>query len=104
MSDPFVEAVLDCVRREIEGSRAKWPGNEDKLAAFAEEAGELHRAMLRHKHEQGGPADVFNEAVQAAASAVRLAIEGDAGFPYRCSLDFPGAFRPTCGETPKGDQ
>ncbi len=68
---------------EVARARIKWPGNADKLAAMSEEAGEVARAMLRHKHEGGSAAEVWREAVQLAAMALRVATEGTAEMPYR---------------------
>lgn len=70
------------VTSEAERSRVKWPGNADKLAALTEEVGELAKAMLQQKHEGGGNQDVWVEAVQVAATAMRIALEGSGEMSY----------------------
>jgi NTP pyrophosphatase (non-canonical NTP hydrolase) len=78
--------------RELGLARAKFPKNEDLLAALAEEVGELAQALLHQKHEpEKGATDlsVRAEAIQVACVALRIASEGDAGFPYNPEL-FPG--------------
>lgn len=74
---------LQHVVAEVAAARHEWPGNEDQLAAMSEEAGELVRAMLHHKHEKGLAELVWHEAVQVAAMALRVATEGSAEMPYR---------------------
>lgn len=63
--------------REIEHSRAKFPGNEHKLAALMEEVGELANALL-----EGRPRSVQAEALQVACVAIRIFEEGDSDFPF----------------------
>jgi hypothetical protein len=74
---------LEHVATEVVAARHKWPGNMDKLAAMSEEAGELARSMLQHKHEEGTAEAIWREAVQVAAMALRVATEGSAEMPYR---------------------
>lgn len=69
------EGTLSLVEDEVQRSRQKFPGNEHMLAALVEEVGEVARALLESK-----PDEVVAEAVQVAATAVRIAEEGDADF------------------------
>lgn len=60
---------------ELERARAKFPGTELLTTAFAEEAGELVKAILDNYH--GKASDIYIEAIQTIAMAVRLIEEGD---------------------------
>lgn len=66
------------VEREVARSREKFPGNRKMLAALDEEVGELARALL-----DNDPAQRRLEAVQVAATAIRIAEEGDADLDGR---------------------
>ena len=79
----FDELFLECVRAELQAARKAWPGNDDMGFVVLEEAGELAKAMLHHKHHGGHAIEVWKEAVQTAAMAMRIATEGDANLPYR---------------------
>lgn len=70
------QGTLSLVEEEVRRSRQKFPGNEHMLAALVEEVGEVARALLESKPRS----DVVSEAVQVAATAVRLIEEGDADF------------------------
>ena len=76
-------AFIRCLRSEIKKARRKYPTNEDVLPALMEESGEAAQALLHHKQRMDTNDRVFAEAVQTAATAMRLAVEGDANFPYR---------------------
>lgn len=66
---------------ELARARARFPGNRFQLDALFEEAGELARALLRFQCEGlGTQAEIYNEAIQAAAMAIRVATEGDAHY------------------------
>lgn len=82
MSFP-IDKFLDAVRREHRDASATWPGNRHRLAALTEEVGEVAQAMLQHDQEGAGASAIYREAVQVAAMAMRLALEGDASFAYR---------------------
>jgi NTP pyrophosphatase (non-canonical NTP hydrolase) len=64
----FVNMVLD----EVSRARTKFPNNSGLLAALTEEVGELARALMDQTDSE-----VYNEAVQVAAMALRIAIEDD---------------------------
>lgn len=61
---------------ELRRAREKFPGNEHLLGALMEEVGELSTALL----EKQGAQRVFEEAVQVACVALRIATEGDADY------------------------
>ena len=85
------------LQREVEGARTKFPKNQHKLAALQEEAGELAQALIDHSRGNATPQQVYKEAIQVAAMAVRVAEEGDASFPYEYSEDCGKQFKPTGG-------
>ena len=60
------------VRLEIIKARNKFPSADACLAALTEEVGELAQAMLSKDQ-----AEIYGEAVQVAAMALRCAVEGD---------------------------
>lgn len=77
------ELVIQEVRLEISRAQAKFPNTEHMLAAITEELGELAQALLQQQHEPEKRithANIFKEAIQVAATAIRLAAEGDASF------------------------
>lgn len=76
--DKFLSDVL----AEVGRARAKFPGNKFQLAALHEESGELAMAMLDHEYGKAQPIEVYEEAVQVAAMALRVAIEGDSTMSY----------------------
>lgn len=83
--DPAVvtdEIMFRLIADELAKARKKFPGNKHQLAAFNEEAGELTRAMLEYEYEQAAQRDIVKEAVQSAAMAIRVAVEGSAEMKY----------------------
>lgn len=85
------EMIIQDIRDELVRARHKFPTNRHQLAAFNEEAGELTKAMLdyecEHKRNIVSPEDIYYEAVQAAAMAIRVATEGDSDFKYILDKD-----------------
>ncbi|WP_338577245.1 hypothetical protein V8J38_16540 [Brevundimonas olei] len=71
-ADP-VEDFLDQVRAELTRARALFPGDLIMTLAMAEEFGELVKAVLDEPSS-----DVRKEAVQTAAMAARVVLDGDA--------------------------
>lgn len=67
-----VDAFLDEVRAELIRARAKFPGDRIMTIALAEEFGELAKAILDEP-----AANVRKEAVQTAAMAARIVLDGD---------------------------
>jgi len=86
------EQIDYCLMHEIVGARAKFPENKYKLAALVEEVGELSQALIDNSRGKQTNSQVFKEAIQVAAMALRIAAEGDDNFPYeysrRCYVDF----------------
>jgi hypothetical protein len=81
----IIKDITDELSRAVEN----FPGNEDMLAALSEEVGELHKAMLEQKYEPHKgvtDVDIYREAVQVAVMAIRVAVEGDASFPYELPI------------------
>ena len=71
------------IRNEVKNAREKFPKSTHMLAALVEEVGELSQAMVEHDRMQGTSVqEVLREAVQVAAMAVRVAVEGDDNFLY----------------------
>jgi hypothetical protein len=103
-SDPrYNMALIDMagnIVKEVHGAIGKFPRNEHMTAALVEEVGELSNALLEH-HRGNQPAqNVYTEAVQVAAMAIRLALESSAEFQkYDYDVEFAEDFRPT--GTPK---
>lgn len=90
--DDMTEQMIQDIRTELARARAKFPCNDHQLTAFNEEAGELNQAMLEREYSgKKTHRDVWLEAVQAAAMAIRVATEGDSTFmrydPSRGSHD-----------------
>ena len=73
-----IDTFMDDVSQEVAKAIAKFPQPNPTLAALTEETGELARAVL---HIREGKSDdwwkVYDEAVQVAAMACRVALEGD---------------------------
>lgn len=67
-----VEDFLDQVRAELTRARALFPGDRIMTLAMAEEFGELVKAVLDEP-----AANVRKEAVQTAAMAARVVLDGD---------------------------
>jgi hypothetical protein len=86
--DPHDTVFLDCIAREVVAARAKFPGNNRQFAALAEEFGELAQALLDHAYGKGTPEEVYAEAVQVAAMAMRVALGGSGEFPYAYDIKY----------------
>ncbi len=84
---------------EVAGAREKFPKNEDLIEALGEEFGELCQALLKRKHEKGTDQQVYTEAVQVAAVAIRIIEEGVAGYPYKWDYELYKNFVPTGRKT-----
>jgi NTP pyrophosphatase (non-canonical NTP hydrolase) len=66
--EEFIIEILD----EVERAREKHPGVDVAMAALTEEVGELAEALMDKPW-----GEVRKEAVQVAAVALRVALEGD---------------------------
>lgn len=77
---------------ELQFARHKFPTNQYLLAALMEEVGELAQALIDHSRGKTTPSHVYEEAIQVAAMAIRIAEEGSQEFPYQythqCYQDF----------------
>ncbi len=74
------ERFLEEVGLELERARTKFPSSNLVLAALMEEVGELAQAMLKVRAGHWSAVRVYEEAVQVAAMACRVATEGDPSF------------------------
>ncbi len=75
--------VIKMIRDELVAAREAFPGKTHMLCATVEEVGELAQALMEHDRQQGtSPMEVLREAVQVAAMAIRVAVEGDDNFLY----------------------
>ena len=75
--------MFKLIRDELVAARKAFPGKTHMLCATVEEVGELAQAMMQHdRHEGTTVQEVLREAVQVAAMAVRVAVEGDDNFLY----------------------
>lgn len=83
----IIEAITD-VEMEIDRAINKFPGNKYNFAALLEEVGELSQALMEHsrtggKDERFTPAFIYKEAVQVAAMAIRIAVQGSHEYKYK---------------------
>lgn len=86
------KVFLENVQTELKRARTKFPGNEHNLAALFEEVGELSQALLKLRYETGKTEqDVYSEAVQVAAMAMKIAVYGDTTFPDYKLHDYKAA-------------
>ena len=68
-----VDAFFDDVRLEHAHAVTKYPTPNKNLAALVEEVGEVARALLENKPRE----QLYNECVQVATMAVRIAMEAE---------------------------
>jgi hypothetical protein len=76
-AEPSTSAFLCEVEAELARARFKFPSPFGCLAALTEEVGEVAQAVLKHAAGKGGKQHIYEEAVQVAAMAARVATEGD---------------------------
>jgi len=75
--------VMKMISDELAAAREAFPKTTHMLAALVEEVGELSQALMEHDRQQGTSVqEVLREAIQVAAMAVRIAVEGDDNFLY----------------------
>ena len=74
------DAFLDDVAEEVYSARQRFPGSNLVLAALTEEVGELAQAMLKVAAGKWPKERIREEAIQVAAMALRVAMEGDPSF------------------------
>ena len=71
------------VRDAVAASRSSDPQTTHRLASVIEGVGELAKTMGEHDRQQGTSVqEVLRNAVEVAAMAVRIAVEGDDNFLY----------------------
>lgn len=75
------------VEKELERARTKFPAPNLLVTAFAEEAGEVIKAVLDHCAAKGKLVEVKKEIVQCMAMCIRLLEEGDPIHGLPPSLD-----------------
>ena len=68
---------LDAVAKEIGRARTKFPNPQMSMCALTEEVGELAQALLHARFKDLPWKAVYDEAVQVATMAMRVATEGD---------------------------
>lgn len=82
---------------EALATRITYPSNEQIVAATGEELGEVCRALLeahRDPTNLAKQAHVYHEAMQLAAMALRIAIEGSGEFSYAFDPAYAESFKP----------
>lgn len=82
MNSRIDERVEYCISAELGYALKHFPNNKHQLAALFEEVGELSQALIDHDRGKKTGAQVFEEAVQVAAMAIRIALEGSEEFGY----------------------
>ena len=76
MSSPILTLLAEATE-EVARARQLFPNANHLTTAFAEEAGEVIKAVMDHMQKGSPRADVRKEIVQAIAMAIRLETEGD---------------------------
>lgn len=71
------EHFISALRVELTNARRKFPSANFSMLALIEEVGELSQAVLKHAAGKWEVTRVFDEAVQVAAMAIRVATEND---------------------------
>lgn len=77
-------STADAISLELRRARDKFGESRHQFDALVEEVGELGQALLQLQYEPGKGKthkDVYKEAVQVAAMAVRVLEEGDSTYP-----------------------
>lgn len=95
ITSPALAAFLKDVQDEARGAQRKFPGNAQKVAATAEELGELCKALLDHARGEATPQQVYTEAVQLAAMAAQIALGGSDELAYAFDMALHEGFVPT---------
>lgn len=80
--------VLRAVRDEIDRARELFPQMSEGMVALMEEVGELANALIEHQKGNKPSKAILEEAIQVAAVAIRIAIEGDERYPHYDSTPF----------------
>jgi len=90
-------AFVDDVLAELRRARKKFPNSTASMTALTEEVGELARAMLGESQQR-----IYQEAVQVAGMAARVALDGDPTLiVYRHGIRLPPFEVEAKGRRPK---
>lgn len=92
------DSTYEDLCQELVAARKKFKGNKFQAMAVGEEFGELFQALLDVQYGKKKPYEVYVEAIQAAAMAIRIAEEGDADMKYRYNKKFHTKFRKRNGK------
>jgi len=80
---------LGCLACErLDQLRAGWPGNRHALARLSRAVTKIGELLIQSEHRTWRVAALESAATHAIAWALRVAIEGDAGFPYTASAEY----------------
>lgn len=80
-TNSYGKFTLD-VEKEVARATEKFPKADRLLGALMEEVGELAQALLKIDESGEDPQNVYNEAVQVAATVYRLATKGEPDYNY----------------------
>ena len=91
---------------EQKRAQKKFPHNKHLLGALVEKVGELAEALLKIEESGESPQRVYDEAIQVASTAYRLAASGDPEYGYEgmkcqyngCTQITTGGLCPLCYE------
>ncbi len=85
------EDFFDDVAAEVNRARALFPSSNLVMAALTEEVGELAQALLKVAAGKWDKSRIVEEAIQVAAMACRVAVEGDPSFTsYKEPAEYEG--------------
>lgn len=86
------------VFEEQKRAAIKFPEGEKLLGALMEEVGEVAKALLKITESGESPQNVYDELVQAASTAYRLAALGEPDYNYQgMKCEYNGCSRPALG-------
>lgn len=73
-----IDMMIQEIRTELSWAMVQWPMPNPNLAKLTEETGEVAKYLVKERDT----ARLRAECIQAAAMAIRVAIEGDPAFPW----------------------
>lgn len=82
-SETCEEFFLQDVLEELKRAREKFPSATHSIIALMEEVGELAQAVLKHRAGKWPTERIYEEAIQVAAMAMRVALENDPSLNVR---------------------
>lgn len=95
---PALTAFLDDVARTARAEQLQQPGSRDALMTTVMVVDDLHAKLLAFDARQIPAFEVYASAVELAARAAQLALEGSAEFTYAFDMAHHANFNPTRGE------